>query len=685
MGRRAEGSKSEDLPEHYLIHSFRGLKLEWLPLHAVISGILMYCLLWGSFTHNKMKTKTNYVAAGLGLAQLVLLSGNALAQQEPVRNLNEVVVTATRSSKKQSEIGKVVRVISAETLSKSQGRSLTEVLNNVAGLTIGGNGNTPGDVKAVYLRGAAPGNTLILIDGIPVNDASGITGEYDISAIPVEQIERVEILKGGNSTLYGSDAVAGVINIITKKGTGKLKASLLATGGSYETYKQVIGLNGAIGKTSVSLTGSNLMSESLSSAAPDAGQNGFDEDGFTQRSVSLNLGQRLNDRFMLRANVQANANQADLDNGAFSDARDYTYQKNLVLAGLGGKLSLNNGEFNFNLSHNAVKNLYNNQGSLTNNRGNISQLEAGINYQLASFLDLTSGASYKRSSTEQANPFSATLVADNNIKSLFTSLFLKTNSGFNAELGGRVNDHSQYGENYTYTINPSYVISDRYKLFVNVSSAYHVPSLYQLFSQYGNLELKPETSRTFEAGFDLDLLPEKLNVNLSYFDRKISDVIDFGQLSPSRFGYINQNEQNDKGFEVELSYRPASLISFNAFYAYVDGEMTSPSGTAFNLFRRPKNTFGANAGLSLGKSVSVNLAYKFTGNREDFYFDSSFNQVSAKLDAYNMLDAYIQYQPASKLTLFADVKNLLDEDYREFAGYNTKGLNFNAGFKLEIR
>ena len=632
-----------------------------------------------------MKTKTNYVAAGLGLAQLALLCGNALAQQEPVRNLNEVVVTATRSSKKQSEIGKVVRVISSETLTKSQGRNLTEVLNNVAGLTIGGNGNTPGDVKAVYLRGAAPGNTLILIDGIPVNDASGITGEYDISAIPVEQVERVEIVKGGNSTLYGSDAVAGVINIITKKGAGKLTASLLATGGSYETFKQVIGLNGAIGQTSVSLTASNLQSESLSSAAPDAGQAGFDKDGFIQRSVSLNLGQRLNERFMLRANVQANGNEAGLDNGAFSDATDYTYQKNLVLAGLGGKLNFNNGEFNFNLSHNAVKNLFDNKGSLTNNRGQISQLEAGVNYQLASFLDLTSGASYKRSSTTQENPFSATLNADNNIKSLFTSLFLKTNSGFHAELGGRVNQHSQYGENFTYTVNPSYVIAERYKLFVNVSSAYHVPSLYQLFSEYGNLDLKPEISRTYEAGFDLDLLPEKLNVNLSYFDRKINDVIDFGQLSPTQFGYINQNEQKDQGFEAELSYRPVSSVTFNAFYAYVDGEMTSPAGTAFNLFRRPKNTFGANAGLSLGKSVAVNLTYKFTGNREDFYFDSSFNQVSAELKSYNMLDAYIQYQPASKLTLFADVKNLLDQDYREFAGYSTKGLNFNAGFRLEIR
>lgn len=632
-----------------------------------------------------MKTKTHCVVAGLGLAQLVLLSGITLAQQEPVRNLNEVVVTATRSAKKQSEIGKVVRVITAETLLKSQGRSLPEVLNNVAGLTIGGNGNTPGDIKSVYLRGASSGNTLILIDGIPVNDASGISGEFNIAALPVDQVERIEILKGGNSTLYGSDAVAGVINIITKKGQGKLTASVLATAGSFETYKQVLGLSGQLDKTSVSLSLSNLNSAGFSTAAPAKGESNFDKDGFTQRAVSLNLGHQVSEKFLLRGNVQASGNRAGLDNGAFADAVDYTYRKNFLLAGMGGRLTLSQGELNFNLSQNNIKNVFDNRGSLTDNEGEISQFEAGGNFQLTPFLDLTSGVSYKRSATHQRNPYSADLTADNNIKSLFTSLFFKTNSGFHAELGGRLNDHSQFGDNFTYTINPSYVFKERYKFFVNVSSAYRVPSLYQLFSEYGNLALKPETSNTYEAGFDFDLLPQKLNLNFSYFDRDIKDVIDFGQLSPTKFGYINQNKQHDKGFEIELATKIASAVTFNAFYAYVNGEQTKASGTAFNLFRRPKNTLGANAGFSLGKSVELNVLYKFTGDREDYYFDSSFNQINTTLGSYNMLDAYIQYKPASKLTLFADVKNLLNEDYREFAGYNTRGLNFNAGLRLEIR
>lgn len=632
-----------------------------------------------------MKTKNFYVAAGLGLAQLALLNSNAHAQQRPVANLDEVVVTASRSPKKISEIGKVVRVISAETLAQSQGRTLPEVLNNIAGITIGGNGGNPADVKAVYMRGASAANTLILIDGIPVNDASEISGEYNISAIPIDIIERVEILKGGNSTLYGSDAVAGVINIITKKGNGGLSANVLATAGSYDTYKQVLGLNGQIQNTTVSFSAINSDSKNFSSAAPANGVSNFDKDGFHQKSVLLNMGQQINNRLSFRGNFQANKNAADLDNGAFSDALDYTYSKSSFLAGIGGRLALDKGALNFNISQNNVKNKYNKQGSLTNNAGNITHFETNLNYNFSKFIDLAGGISYRKLSTEQNNPYSSALFADNNMTSAFTSLFFRTNTGFQAELGGRLNKHSEYGSNFTYTINPSYLFAERYKLFVNLSSAYRVPSLYQLFSQYGNLSLEPETTTSFESGFDLNF-SQNINFSLSYFRRDVKSVIDFGQIAANKFGYINQNRQKDNGFELELGLKPSSKISLNAYYAYVNGEVTTPVKTAFNLFRRPKNTYGLNAGIELSKKISMNLLYKHTGDRTDRYFDGkTFKTVEADLGSFNMVDAYIQYKPSTKLTLFTDVKNLLNEDYIEFAGYQTKGLNFNAGFRFGIQ
>jgi vitamin B12 transporter len=631
-----------------------------------------------------MKRTKIYVVAGLGLVQSVLLCSNTFGQEKPSETLGEVVVTASRTPKKISEIGKVARVITAETLSRSQGRTLPEVLNNVAGITIGGNGNNPGDVKSVFLRGATAANTLILIDGIPVNDASEITGEYNISAIPVDQVERVEILKGGNSTLYGSDAVAGVINIITKKGSGKLNASLLATAGSYDTYKQVLGLNGQLGRTSISINGSNLDSKAFSTAAAENGETGFDKDGYHQKSISLNISQPVSSNFTLRGNFQGNNNQADLDNGAFSDAKDYTYDKSAYLAGLGGKLDLKRGVVGFNISHNNVRNYYDNAGSVTNNVGRITHLETNVNFNLNHLIDIASGVNYRFINTNQQNAFSDPLYADNNTKSFFTSVFLRTRGGFQAEIGGRVNDHSQYGNNFTYTLNPSYLIADRYKLFINVSSAYRVPSLYQLFSQYGNLDLKPETAVTYEAGFDFDIT-SNLKLAFSYFKRDVDDMIDFGQLRPTVFGYINQNNQKDDGFELEFGFQPSAAINLNAFYAYVDGKITTPTGTSYNLFRRPKNSFGLNTAFKLSDQLSLNLIYKYTGDRKDRYFsNSTFLTVDANMPSYHMVDLYTQYKASGRFTLFADVKNLLDQKYIDFSGYTTKRLNFNAGFKFDL-
>ena len=190
-----------------------------------------------------MKKKIFIVAA-------VIISSQLLAQPVPQssegdslsKTLDEVVFIANKYPKKQSETGKVITVINRFQLDRSGGKTLGEVLNTVAGTTVIGANNNLGTNQTVSIRGASAGNVLILIDGIPVNDPSVITNYFDLNLFSIDQIERIEIMKGGQSTLYGSDAVAGVINIITRKNIkNKLGINAGVTAGSYNTFKENLG------------------------------------------------------------------------------------------------------------------------------------------------------------------------------------------------------------------------------------------------------------------------------------------------------------------------------------------------------------------------------------------------------------------------------------------------------------
>src|SRR5882724_4640364 len=179
-----------------------------------------------------------------------LIKVNAQNDSLKTRTLSEVVITATKFSKSVSETGKVLTIIDEEQIKRSVGKDLGQLLNEQAGMTVNGANSNPGKDKSVYLRGAANKYTLVLLDGVPLNDPSGIDGgAYDLRMIPLNQIERIEILKGSQSTLYGSDAIAGVINIITKK-SGKKKIGLNA-GASYGTYNSFSGNAGINGHNNI--------------------------------------------------------------------------------------------------------------------------------------------------------------------------------------------------------------------------------------------------------------------------------------------------------------------------------------------------------------------------------------------------------------------------------------------------
>ncbi|WP_183559366.1 TonB-dependent receptor plug domain-containing protein [Mucilaginibacter sp. SP1R1] len=644
-----------------------------------------------------MEKKHTKIIFGFGLLHLSLFASTLYAQ-DTARLLNNVVVTATRSPKKLADIGRVVTVISADQINHSQGKTLPQLLNTVPGLTFSGAQNAPGIATSIFLRGASTGNTLILIDGFPVNNAAAIDGSYDLNAFSLDMIDHIEILKGSGSTLYGSDAVAGVINIITKKGKGKgLKSSVQFAGGSYNTFKESASLNGVVNKTGVAVNVSNTDSRGFAAATDTTGKGNFKKDGFHQRSASVNINQGISSKFSINGNLQTSYTSGNLPYGAFTDDKNYTYNNTFLFGGLGAKLILPAGALLVNLSQNDVWNNFNNLPTdnsgafqVTKNKGNITNAEAVLNYALGKYFDLTSGTSFKYSNTNQYSLFdpagdpSIMKNKNNSIFSAYTSLFFKDDI-FHMELGGRYNHHNTYGDKFTYTINPSLFLADQFKVFGTIASAYKSPLLYQLYSQYGNGGLKPESTTSYEAGFDWEIVKNALTFNTQFYRRNAKDVIYFAGLPVSPYGvYRNGQFQKDKGFESELNYH-SNKLNASAYYTYVTGKLTDENGLqTANLYRRPKSTLGLNFTYQLIDDFLFGVNYKYTGDRTDQNFATYPNTTIVTLKHYNLANLHLEFKATKKLLVFGDLNNVLDQKYTDWLGYNTMGINFMLGAKYQF-
>jgi len=618
--------------------------------------------------------------------------------------LDEIVVTATKSAKKLSETGKVLTVITQQQLQRNSSHSIAEILNQQTGLIVPGSASNAGTNQTIYMRGASAANTLILIDGVPVYDASGVSSEFDIGYININQVERIEILKGAQSTLYGSDAVAGVINIIMKKAASKPVAAFVdVSTGSYGTVNTAGAINGTINKFRYSLGGSFVHSEGFSSAYDSTHNNNFEKDHYTQSVLDASIGYKFSTQFDLRGYAQFNQYKAGIDAGAFTDDKDYDLKNKNTIAGLTSAYNKGENHIVFNYQYSVVNRSFIDDSSdiggfATYQNGSYkSYSHFGEIYDhdvLSKHTEFLLGADFRHYSTKQSylslSPFGPykTALGDSaqvTQASVYSSFFIKDLSGFNAEIGGRINKHSIYGWNGTYSFNPSYNINKEWKVFANIASAYHAPSLYQLYGEFGNKDLKPEISETYEAG--VRYATSKVQSRIVYFKRNMHHVISFyTDLQTYVSQYINADRQKDNGVETELAVSPVNELTITANYTYLDGEITTASSATgkdssyFNLYRRPRNVFNFNLSWQLSKTVMLSSHLHIAS----YYYEPVFNSAPVKTDGYYTVDLYAEYRPSAHVRLFADARNITNQRYFELPGYNSKRFNIMAGIRLNF-
>ena len=642
------------------------------------------------------------------IAAAVLISNQLLAQQDSTKNLNEVFISANKFPNKTSLTGKVVVLITRDQLDKSGGSDLSQVLSEQAGMYVNGANSNPGKDKSVYLRGAKVDHTLITVDGVPLYDPSGIGSNFDIRLLPIDNIERIEILKGSQSTLYGSDAIAGVINIITRKDSKKpVNIDGMLSYGTHNTLHASTALRGMKDKFDYSVyysyhktNGINEATDTITTAHE------ADKDGFDQNSLYASVGFRPVSTATIRPYIRYSKIRGKLDNGAFTDELDYDYTSDDLQAGVKNEFLIGKAKLNVLYNYNSTKREYVDDSVKSRNgfdiysKGNYTgrehYAEAYIVMPVKTAVTLTAGMDYRSSNTDQQyhsvsvyGPYDPLPLSKDSLKQnqmgVYAAAVLNARNGFNAELGGRFNHHSTYGSNFVFNVNPSFLLKEQWKFFVNISSAYKTPTLYQLYSEFGNKTLDPEKAIGIEGGVQFFAKKNKAVARATYFNRAVRDVI-FFYTDPNTFQsvYINQDKQNDHGIELETTIRFCKSGVIKMFYTWTDGRVTTRSNgkdtTYFNLIRRPKNTLGLTIGGNIGKRLYAGTTVNAIGKRADITYDAFFNQVGIKLDPYILWGAYAQYSfLKNKIKVFADLHNITGTKYTEVYGFNTQGFNATGG------
>lgn len=623
---------------------------------------------------------------------------NAAAQNDTAsgKPLDDVtVVTANKLAQKQSTTGKVITVIGKEILDRSQGKTVAQILNEQAGVTVNGAFNNAGSVQTLYMRGANAGRTLILMDGIPMNDPSTITTDYDLNLFSINDIERIEICKGAQSTLYGSDAIAGVINIITVKKDIQKAINVKATTsfGSKNTTRNNIQVFGKAKKLTYTTRFAQLKTDGFSSAYDSTGNKNFDNDGYKGNIANVALQYDANKNLLLKTYVQHSSYKTDIDAGVFADKRNYFIDNAVLNAGAGFIYKKNALNIVGNYQHSKSKRHYDDGYatrttgySYNDYHGFSNYYELYASYKINEHFTVLAGNDYRFADMDGDYYYSSFSFGDKykdtsmNQYSVYASVIYNAlNKKMNIELGGRLNKHSRYGENNTFTFNPSYKISEQLRFFASIASGFKSPSIYQLYDAFsGNQQLNAEKSTTYEGGIQYN--KKNWNWRIVYFNRETENGIDYNYISSKYFNYIKQTVS---GLELETAIQPTTALTITANYTLLSPKETTQNRVSLKdtltynyLLRRPKNSANITISYQFTKDLGLSVNGKYVDNRFDV---GGYKKADVELKSYFLVNVNAYYNLNKNVNFFADLQNVGNTKFFDIRGYNAIPLMANVG------
>ncbi|WP_439533841.1 TonB-dependent receptor plug domain-containing protein [Polymorphobacter sp.] len=603
-----------------------------------------------------------------------------------------IVVTANRSPQPIARVGQSISVVDSEDLRRRQTSTVADILRTVPGVSIIRNGGI-GGTTSVFIRGAESDQTVALIDGVKLNDPSTPGGGFNFGHLLVGNIERIEVLRGSQSVLWGSQAIGGVVNMITRAPTEVLAVNVRGEYGFRNTGQLVANISGKAGPLSASAGAGYFRTDGISAFSEARG--GIERDGYENYGANANLNLALSEAISIDARGWFSRGEVGIDgfpppSFAFGDTLETSRTREIV-GYTGINAAFFDGRFRnrigFALTDTRRSN--DNEGTQTfDSAGRNERFEYQGVFEIVDGWQATAGLERETSRFNTSSNGGPVTRGRARLDSAYGQLVATLAQGLTLTGGVRHDDHDRFGGATTFGGSGVYTLAATgTAVRASYSEGFKAPSLFQLQSEYGNQRLTPERSKGWDAGVTQTLLDGTLEASATYFRRDTTDLINFVSCPAPRSGicvdrpsgtYDNVAQARATGVEIGLDLRPVEALRVQANYTYTHATNRSPGNASFGkqLVRRPTDSVSALIDYRWPFGLETGATVTHIGQT----FDNAAN--TTRVPSYVIADIRAAFPITDRISVYGRIENLFDERYETVLRYGQPGRAGYAGVRL---
>jgi vitamin B12 transporter len=638
--------------------------------------------------------KSSLFGAVLTLSATSLFTQAVTAAETEIQ---EVLVSASLVPIAAKRSANAITVIDREQLSNRAALSVSDLLRDVPGLAVSRSG-VQGSQTQIRARGAEANHLLVLIDGVEANDPSQ-GDELNWGTLSADDIERIEVIRGPQSSMRGSDAMAGVVNIITRSADEPYSAKLFTETGSFSTQRSGFSVGGIKGDLNVRLGVSTTDTE-----GDNVSRTGNEKDGYENTSINFKAGykvsEELNVSFAARQSDGFNEFDADSDFDGFVEDQDRVSEFRNNTMRVQGDYASANGRWQHKLV--IAQSSNDNEAFADGILGNVTaSTKDQYQYIGSMFWDQATQrisvlAEREEEDYQQRGPLNWGLNPNQDRERNTDSFAIEYRTDISDALtlaaSGRYDDNSEFESANTMRVEAVYQISDNTRLRSAYGTAVKNPTFSERFGFYtnfiGNPNLDPEESTSWELGVDMELAPAALILSATLFDSELENEINGFVYDPATFGFTSANKDGvskRQGIELTASATLTDDLSINSAYTYTDSVESDGAGGYIDEVRRARHTGSLNVAWQATENLHINANTQFNGSQTDLYFPPfPTPSQTVTLDTYTLVNVTANYSATERLDIYVRLDNLLDDDYEEVFGFQTLGFGANLGFRFDL-